>query len=183
MIGLFQRKATGCADLRTGPLRMVAITNAMLQAEQALDWPLLSRLLGARLTSEWPPEHWEPHVLRFILKQNDELPHTFGWHRYVVLTDALGRGRTLVGAVGAFPKAGGDVEIGYSTLPHFQRRGYATACARTLVEWLLQQEDVASVSAQTFPHLPESIKVMERCGMSYAGEGDEPGTVRYQRLR
>jgi len=77
----------------------------------------------------------------------------------------------------------GDVEIGYSTLPAFQRRGYATGSARTLVEWLLTQDGVQSVSAQTYPRIPESIKVMERCGMSYVGEGDEVGTVRYRRMR
>jgi RimJ/RimL family protein N-acetyltransferase len=37
--------------------------------------------------------------------------------------------------------------------------------------------------ACTYPRLPESIKVMERCGMTYVGDGDEPGTVKYQRRR
>jgi len=39
------------------------------------------------------------------------------------------------------------------------------------------------VSAQTYPSLPESIKVMERCGMEFVGVGDDPGTVRYRRMR
>ena len=75
------------------------------------------------------------------------------------------------------------MEIGYSTLPGFQRRGYATASARTLVDRLLTQEGVRSVSAQTYPRLPESITVMERCGMSFVVEGDDVGTVRYRRMR
>jgi RimJ/RimL family protein N-acetyltransferase len=100
----------------------------------------------------------------------------------VVLEGGWGA-RTLVGAIGGFPKAEGDVEIGYSTLPAFQRRGYATASARTLVEWLLKLEGVRSVSAQTYPRVTESIKVMERCGMSFVGDGDDPGTVRYRRMR
>ena len=45
------------------------------------------------------------------------------------------------------------------------------------------QEGVQSVSAQTYPRIPESIKVMERCGMSFVGEGDDVGTVRYRRMR
>ncbi len=183
MISLFQRKQSSCPDLRVGALRMVAITPEMLRAELDEDMVLLGELLNAKMTSEWPPAEWEPHVFRFILKQYDEFPETVGWHRYVVLTDALGMNRTLVGAVGGFPKAHGDAEIGYSTLPRFQRRGYATACAKTLVEWLLQREGIVSVSANTFPTLPESIKVMERCGMTYVGEGEEAGTVRYQRRK
>ncbi len=193
MIGLLQRRSgwwqSGAEpqlprvpDLRTGRLRLVAIAPAMLAAEHACDAPAMARLLRAQLTHEWPPADWEPHVYAMILKQYEEWPASYGWHRYVLLSDGLGR-KTLVGAVGGFPKAHGDVEIGYSTLPAFQRRGYGTAFASKLVDWLLTRDGVRSVSAQTYPRLTESIKVMQRCGMSYAGEGDDAGTVRYRRMR
>jgi [ribosomal protein S5]-alanine N-acetyltransferase len=168
----------GVADLKTARLRLIAITPAMLAAEKLADGSL-AKLLRARLTAEWPPEHWEPHVFDFILKQFEDEPETLGWHRYVVLPN----GRTLIGAVGGFPKPEGDVEIGYSTLPEFQRLGYGTEAAKALVDWLLSREGVRSVSAQTFPRLPESIKVMERCGMQFVGDGDDEGTVRYRRMR
>jgi ribosomal-protein-alanine N-acetyltransferase len=167
-------------DLRTERLRLVSITPAMLKAEEAADGSL-EKILGAELTAEWPPEHWEPHVYHFIVKQYEDEPRTRGWHRYVLLPK--GRAWVLIGAVGAFPKLEGDAEIGYSTVPSFQRKGYATEAARALVKWLLTQKDVKSVSAQTYPSLPESIKVMERCGMTYVGAGEDEGTVRYLRLR
>jgi ribosomal-protein-alanine N-acetyltransferase len=188
VIGLLQRRAEQrpgagrVADLKVGKLRLVAIEPAMLAAEHACDAATLQRLLGAKLTHEWPPQDWEPHVYTMILKQYEEWPVSFGWHRYVLLCDGLGR-KTLVGAVGGFPKPYGDVEIGYSTLPEFQRRGFATAFARTLVDWLLTQGDVRSVSAQAYPRLAESIKVMVRCGMSFVGDGDDEGTVRYRRTK
>ncbi len=180
VLGL-QARPGRMADLKAGGLRLVAITPEMLLAEQENDAARLGSLLRARLTEEWPPVDWEPHLHRMIQKQYDELPESFGWHRYVVLDGGLGRPRTLVGAIGGFPRAYGDVEIGYSTLPAFQRRGYASAAARTLVDWLLTQEGVRSVSAQAYLNVTESIKVMQRCGMSYAGQGDEAGTVRYRR--
>lgn len=183
MIARFQRSTSALADLRVARLRLVAITTEMLEAEQRESSLELARLVGARLTVEWPPLDWQPHVFRFILQQYENYPDTQGWHRYVVLNDGLGLTRTLVGAVGGFPRQWGDVEIGYSTLPQFQRRGIATAAAQALVEWLLTRDGVRSVSAQTFSRLPESIKVMERCGMVYDGEGDEAGSVRYRRLR
>lgn len=182
VLGL-QARTARVADLKVGSLRLVAITPEMLLAEHSADAVELGWLLRAKLTHEWPPVDWEPHVYRIIQKQYDEWPESFGWHRYVVLEGGLGRSRTLVGAIGGFPRAAGDVEIGYSTLPGFQRRGYATAAAQTLVGWLLTQEGVRSVSAQTYPRVPESIKVMQRCGMQYVGEGDDPGTVRYRRMR
>ncbi|HEX4154917.1 MAG TPA: GNAT family N-acetyltransferase [Acidobacteriaceae bacterium] len=171
-------------DLKTARLRLVAITPAMLKADEAADGTL-GNILGAEVTAEWPPEHWEPHVHRFIVKQFEDEPQTRGWHRYVLLPrrDEDGRGYVLIGAVGAFPKFEGDAEIGYSTVPAYQRCGYATEAAKALVEWLLRQKGVRSVSAQTYPRLPESIKVMERCGMTFVGVGDEAGTVRYRRMR
>jgi RimJ/RimL family protein N-acetyltransferase len=162
---------------------MVAITAEMLRADQAEDHALLGELLGAKVTPEWPPAEWEPHVFRYILKQYDEHPETVGWHRYVVLCEGMSRRRTLVGAVGSHPKGDGVAEIGYSTLPEFQRRGIATAAAKAMVEWLLKLENVTTVVACTYPRIPESIKIMERCGMTYVGEGDEPGTVKYQRVK
>lgn len=178
-----QRRNTRVVDLRTGPLRLVVITPEMLVAEHRSDVSELGRLLGAKLTMEWPPVEWEPHVFRIIQKQYEEWPESYGWHRYVLLKRGLGRESVLVGAVGGFPRRCGDVEIGYSTLPGFQRRGYATAFARRLVEFLLEQDGVKSVSAQAYPQIQESIKVMARCGMSYVGEGDDSGTVRYRRMK
>lgn len=178
MIGLLLRR--GVADLRTARLRLVAITPAMLKAEEA-GREALAQVLQAEVTPEWPPEHWEPHVYRFIEKQYIEDPRTRGWNRYVLLP--RGRVWMLIGAVGGFPKLEGDVEIGYSTVPSYQRQGYGTEAARALVDWLLEQKDVRSVSAQTYPRVPESIKVMERCGMQYVGPGEDEGTVRYQRVR
>jgi len=171
------------ADLKVGRLRLVAIPPEMLLAELEGDRTKLERLLDAKVTGEWPPADWDPHVYRMIAKQYEEWPESFGWHRYVVLCDGFGLKRTLVGAVGGFPKAAGDVEIGYSTLPEFQRRGYATAFAGELVRWLLECEGVRSVSAQTFEGTLESVKVMERCGMGFVGVGDDAGTVRYRRGR
>jgi RimJ/RimL family protein N-acetyltransferase len=175
MIGLLRRKV---ADLKTARLRLVAITPAMLKADEAADGTL-EKVLGAEVTADWPPEHWEPHVYHFIEKQYVDEPGTRGWHRYVLLPK--GRGWVLIGAVGAFPKLEGDAEIGYSTIRSYQRQGYGTEAARALVDWLLTQKEVKSVSAQTYPSLPESIKVMERCGMTYVGPGEDEGTVRYQR--
>jgi ribosomal-protein-alanine N-acetyltransferase len=182
MIGMFQRVRREIPDLETGRLRMVAITVAMLDAERRNDGSFAG-LIGAKVTREWPPEHWEPHVLDFIQKQVEDDVRTVGWNRYVLVRGKFWEQPTLIGAVGGFAKPKGDVEIGYSTLPEFQRRGYATEAARALVEMLFGDEMVRSVSAQTFPSLPESIKVMERCGMQFVGDGDDAGTVRYRRGR
>jgi RimJ/RimL family protein N-acetyltransferase len=169
-------------EARTARLRLTTITPELLDADIAADGSL-ARALRARVTPEWPPEAWEPHVLAFIRKQTLEDPRTAGWNRYVIEARSLGWRRTLVGAVGAFAKADGDVELGYSTLPAFQRRGYAVEAVQALIALLFEDPHVLSVSAQTHTHMTESIKVMERCGLMFVGEGDEAGTVRYRRVR
>jgi RimJ/RimL family protein N-acetyltransferase len=173
--------AKGIPELRTRRLRLVAMTPAMLEADVARDGTLES-VLGARVTPEWPPADWEMHVLEMIFMQAAERPSSLGWHRYALLADGPTR-RTLVGCVGGFPKADGIVEIGYSTLPSYQRQGLGTEAASTLINWLLQQEGVRAVTAQTFAGSDASIKVMQRCGMQFIGDGDDPGTVRYWRDR
>ena len=110
-------------DLRTRRLRLVAMTEELLAADAAGS-AALARSLRARVGAQWPPQHWEPHVIELIAAQLREHPETLGWNRYVLLE--YGGKRELVGAIGGFPKAEGDVETGYSTLPEFQRRGLGT---------------------------------------------------------
>ncbi len=38
----------------------------------------------------------------------------------------------------------------------------------------------SSIIAHTFPSLLGSIRVMEKCGLTFEGEGEEAGTIRYQ---
>jgi ribosomal-protein-alanine N-acetyltransferase len=92
--------------------------------------------------------------------------------------------RTLIGTLGAFTKPGqpNECEIGYSILPPYEGMGLATEGARALIEYLREDERVKSVIAHTFPSLTGSVRVMEKCGMVFEGEGEEEGTVRY-RLR
>ncbi len=176
----FRRSCWLPGDLQTARLRLVAITPELLDAEsEGIGW--LAERLGAEAPAEWPPADWEPYLLATIRSQLAMTPSCVGWHRYSLLVQ--GRRHTLIGCLGAFPKHGGEVELGYSTLPSFQRRGFGSEAAGALVGWLLRQRGVRRVSAQSFVSRPESIKVMQRCGMIFAGAGDEPGTVRYHRER
>jgi RimJ/RimL family protein N-acetyltransferase len=161
-------------------LLLVAITPALLEAE--FNSPgRLAECLRAEVPAEWPPSDWEPHLLATIRSQLELSPLSSGWHRYSLLVQ--GQRRILIGCLGAFPKADGEVELGYSTLPPFQRQGFGSEAAGALVSWLLHQPGVQRVTAQSFVNRPESIKVMQRCGMIFVGEGDEPGTVRYHRQK
>lgn len=168
------------APLFTPRLRLVTQSHELMRADCAADYATLSALLQARVPKEWPPEHLEPHCFAFTATMYAEHPHTYGWGRYIVIQ---AQPATLVGVVGAFPRSDSEAEVGYGILPPWQGQGYATEATQTLIAALFQDTRLQAISAQTYPSLIASLRVMERCGMQPAGPGDEPGTIRFRLTR
>jgi RimJ/RimL family protein N-acetyltransferase len=147
--------------LVTPRLRVVPATPAMISAELD-DHSRLAALLDAAIPPDWPPEHHDQETLRFWHQQLGRLGAAGWWMHYAVLTDAPTP--TLVGSVGyKGPPTDGLVEIGYSVVPSWQRRGLATEASRALVEaaW---KRGAEVVLAHTFEHLEPSIGVLRKLG-------------------
>ena len=180
MIGLLRRTRKDIPPLETSRLRLVAMTAALLETEANDAWHLC-QAMKTELAPDWPAEHWEAPVRAHILAQLTAQPETAGWHRYMLLLN--GSKPLLVGCLGAFPCAAGDVELGYSVVHSYQRRGLATEAVQGLITWLFEQPAIHSVSAQAYETSPGSIKVMQRCGLRFMGQGDGAGIVRYRRWR
>jgi len=164
---------------RSRRLRLLAATRASLKAE--LEEPgQLAVLIDAQVPPEWPPE-----ALR------DARPVFAGWHEahpdwtgwlewYAIRVDA--GTPVLCGSVGfkGPPDPRGMVEIGYSVLPEYQGAGLATEMVAALVGWAFRQPEVHHIEAETTPENPASIRVLERNGFQRAGDGSEPGSMRYR---
>ncbi len=165
--------------IRTTHLLLVAMRLELLRAEQT-SYAELGRVLCAEVAPDWPPENWEPHVFGFIERQYADDPATLGWNRYMLLRRD-GQQPILIGTVGGFRRSEEEAEIGYSVVPGFQRLGYASEAAAAFVQWMFAGQGVTVISAQTYPALVGSLRVMEHCGMWPAGEGDEAGIVRSRR--
>jgi RimJ/RimL family protein N-acetyltransferase len=73
------------------------------------------------------------------------------------------------------PDENGAVEIAYFTFPGFAGRGIATEMARFLVERAREDEKVRTVVAHTAPEHSASTRVLEKIGMTFAGEAEEDG--------
>jgi RimJ/RimL family protein N-acetyltransferase len=99
--------------------------------------------------------------------------------RYAVLRET----NTIIGTCGAFKPDEKSVIVGYSILPEYRRRGYASEATRRLVEFAFEHEGIERVLADTYPELIASIGVMEKCGFTFLGPGDEERTVRYELRR
>jgi ribosomal-protein-alanine N-acetyltransferase len=72
------------------------------------------------------------------------------------------------------PDEEGKVEIGYSIVPEYRRRGFATEVARALVDYAFSQPGVKAVEAHTLANGTASIKVLKKAGMSFVAEFHDP---------
>jgi [ribosomal protein S5]-alanine N-acetyltransferase len=162
-------------DILTARLRLLAITPSLLDIQEGAP-QLLGESIGATIPSCWPNIDWEPHVYAFIRRQWQFHPQTIGWHRYALLPE--GERFTLIGSLGSHPLNETDAELGYGILEPWQNRGFATEATLGLIEYLFCSGR-QRIRAQTFPHLIASQRVMQKCGMKPAGDGDEPGTICY----
>jgi RimJ/RimL family protein N-acetyltransferase len=52
-----------------------------------------------------------------------------------------------------------------------------------LIDWAFSHDDVRRIRAHTYRHLPASIRVLEKNGLSHVGDGDEPDTIRFELAR
>ena len=71
------------------------------------------------------------------------------------------------------------MEISYSVLSQFRNQGFASEAVTRLVLWAFGHQNVKEVTAETLPHLRQSIRVMEKNGFIHTGPGSEHGVVRY----
>jgi RimJ/RimL family protein N-acetyltransferase len=169
--------------LQSPRLELVEVTPQLAQADLD-DVPQLGRLLNARIPEGWPPEHWEPQAIRWLMEKARAHPDDRGWFAwYVVLQGdaAPDQHRTLVGTCGLRGRAdaAGVIEIGYGIVAEHQRRGYATEACRAVMAWALRDSEVRIIVAETYPHLLASLGVMRKLGMTSLGPGNEPNVVRY----
>lgn len=159
-------------------LRLVA-ANGYLVACDLKGREALSDALEAKVPENWPPDLYDHKAMAFAGRQLRD-PDVAGWSFWYLL-DRGTEPHELAGICGfkGRPDHEGAVEIGYSVLQQFRNRGYASEAVARLVEWAFGHGLVREIRAETFPHLKQSIKVLEKNGFSYRGAGSEYGVIRY----
>lgn len=159
-------------ELNSDRLRLIAATTAMLDAEDVSSRALAS-LLRLQEPQEWPPEHNGPETrawVRGMISEHLADPDWFTW--YVITIDKP----ALIGIAGykGPPAQEGHVEVGYSVLPAFQRRGLATEATRLLCNRAFADPRVSRVIAHTLPSLPASQRVLDKVGFVKTAELQDP---------
>jgi RimJ/RimL family protein N-acetyltransferase len=167
----------GDVEIVTSRLRIVAgdadIARAEVDGSQRF-----GELLRAKVPADWPPPLNDSDSMNWFLRMILERPDAQGWYAlYFILRD----GDVTIGN-GGFkgpPDDAGVVEVGYSVLPAYQRRGFANEGVGALIEWALAHDEVTRVIAHTLPDLTPSIGVLTKLGFTFTGPGSEEGTIRY----
>ena len=159
-------------------MTLVAATTELVAADLA-GREAFSDAIGADVPENWPPELYESTAMRWSMRQLED-PAEQGWSFWYLLSkrDDPPQVMGICGFKGK-PDASGSVEIGYSVLKQFRVQGFATEAVARLVVWAFSHQNVNEVAAETLPHLKQSIRVMEKNGLEFAGPGSEYGVVRY----
>ena len=164
--------------LESRRMTLVAATPDLVTADLA-GRQAFSEAIGADVPESWPPELYEKTAMKWSLRQLQD-PAEHGWSIWYLLSKKHTPPQVM-GICGfkGKPGATGSVEIGYSVLKQFRVQGFATEAVARLVVWAFSHQNVKEVTAETLPHLKQSIRVMEKNGLSFSGPGSEYGVVRY----
>jgi [ribosomal protein S5]-alanine N-acetyltransferase len=171
----------GSLLLRTERLHLRSATPELAAAD--LNDPSdFSRLLEADVPQDWPPPLNDDNTKAFTLNYLKENPDTAGWAAWYFLLPGRAEEKTRAIGIGGFkgkPSREGMVEIGYSVMPGYQRRGFASEAVAGLIGWAFSHPQVLLVTAETLPALEASIRVLENNGFHLLGRGSEEGVIRY----
>ena len=129
----------------------------------------LAALLQVTVPDGWP--HF-PDSLS-ALEAHASNPREAGWHGYFFLHP---KDRMLVGS-GVFkgpPDDSGTVEIGYEIASDYWNRGLATEAAQAMVDYAFSHQKVRAVIAHTLAQRNASNRVLQKVGMKFTAELDDP---------
>lgn len=163
-------------------MHLIPATLELLNAE--LQGPAnLSAYIGARVPDNWPPHLYDEGTIRWTMGKLSE-PHAENkWYvHYFVLQSESTSPDIVIGAGGYVgpPDASGAVELGYSILPEYQRKGFATEATAGLTRNAFLKPQVKRVVAHTLEGDPASSGVLLKNGFVLVGPGVEAGVARYE---
>ena len=147
--------------IATARLDLVSLGLAAIYALQEGRLGDAQKMIGAEVPAEWVEDVESPMHFRRLQMEDD--PSTQPWLlRAIVLRD---QGK-VVGHINfhAPPGTQGWVEIGYSILPAYRRRGIATEATLAMFEWAARHHGVRRFRASISPTNEPSLRMLEALG-------------------
>jgi RimJ/RimL family protein N-acetyltransferase len=173
------------SDMRLETPSLILIASTSDHARLAIADPLaLGRLLECDGWEEWPPETLAD-VQQFFADRLAANPDQVVWWGWYVCAKPGGVGprAVVVGSAGVCqPGAFGPLAImGYSTLPKWEGRGFASQAARAIADWALSQvvggERIDHLYAETFTDHHASRRILDKTGFVLEGVSPNDSTA------
>jgi [ribosomal protein S5]-alanine N-acetyltransferase len=122
------------------------------------------------------PDSWPHFPEAFSLSTEDSTQSELEpseWHGYFFIYP---NDRVLVGNGGFHgqPDETGTIELGYEIAPEYCNRGFATEAAQAMIDYAFTREQVRAVRAHTLAQPNASNRVLQKVGMKFIAEVDDP---------
>jgi len=135
----------------------------------------LEQMLGVTVFDDWFdfPGVAGIEAMQSMYEYLKANPDVLGWWTRLFVH---AKDKVLIGLGGYKGKADetGMVEIGYAIIPAYRGRGLATEAAQGLIDHAFAHEHVKRVDAHTLAERNASTRVLEKLGMKFMGEANDP---------
>jgi RimJ/RimL family protein N-acetyltransferase len=131
----------------------------------------LAAILHVTVPANWP--HFPEAFSLSANESRESNPSSTDWHGYFFIHP---KDRVLVGN-GGFkgpPDELGTIEIGYEIASEYWNRGLATEAAHRMIDYAFAHEEVQAVIAHTLAERNASNRVLQKVGMKFIAEVDDP---------
>ncbi|MBA3424172.1 MAG: GNAT family N-acetyltransferase [Actinomycetota bacterium] len=163
-------------ELRTERLWLVPLTPELVRSALE-DREELGRELGARVPPSWPGADFARMLPRLARGSADD---SIAAATRLIIHAA---DRTVIGETGFHgpPNRTGTVEIGYSIVPEYRSRGFASEATRALVSASFASPGIRRIIAECLDDNEASLRVLEKLGMRRVGSAGD--TIRFELRR
>jgi RimJ/RimL family protein N-acetyltransferase len=168
----------------TERLELIAATVEHINAELN-DLNIFASMLNAEVGIEWPPGEYDKNAQEYfrdlLLKGGEDLAGWLGW--YAIKPSEEKKSAVLIGAGGYFgpPSETGELEIGYSVVSSYQKKGYATEIVKALVDMANKDPRVKRILARTNDSNKASCKILEKNEFKCASR-DLENNILYEKI-
>jgi ribosomal-protein-alanine N-acetyltransferase len=160
--------------LRTERLVLVALTPELALAALE-DRAKLGRMIGAQVPESWPGADFARMLPRLAEGVEQTSSGAEPTRLAVHAADEM-----LIGESGFHgpPNGRGTIEVGYSIIPAYRGRGFATEATRALIGAALARPEIRRITAECLDDNLASLRVLEKLGMRHIGSAG--GTLRFE---
>ncbi len=138
---------------------------AVLEGRQAA----AETMESLKLPPGWGSGEDDGRILRRRLKQMREDPSLQPWlARAMVMRTP---DRTMTGFINFHgrPDSRNAVELGYTVVPEFRRRGYATEAVKGMMDWVVREHGVTLFIVSISPDNAPSLAMARKLGFAQVG--------------